>query len=210
MKNNIISSVLLGIVYRVNYLSSSGQRWEGMVNLREIFPFAYMPAGRTFWVAWWIIYVAIWVWLLWTRTKTWNEHKVNQKIIPWFWVSCMLNIIWILSTAYELYSLSVGIIILLMVTLWKILDLTQRDSTYFIRIPFGLYAWWVTMATTVIGIWQLFYTLGSPLPTTTVWMIGSLLLGICVAWWLFYRYRNLAQLTITIVALIGIGLSIFG
>ena len=213
--NRITSSILLWATLLVNYLSSSWALGENMINLREVFPFEYMPVWATFGIARGAIYLSLIIRWVWTWTKSAQQSQTLKEITPRFQISCIINILRIFATAREWYAISVLLIASLMIVLRQILKIISTSTeilkpSWIMSIPFWLYAWWVTMATTVIGIWQLFYTLGSPLPTTTVWMIGSLLLGICVAWWLFYRYRNLAQLTITIVALIGIGLSIFG
>lgn len=209
MNNNIISTILLAIVYFVNYASTSWLFGQSMVNLREIFPFAYMPVWATFGIAWWMIYLALGVRLVRTWTQHGTENKVNQKILPWFWASSWLNIAWILSTAYERYSLSVIIITLLMFTLWRILQLLPRNSSYFMRIPFGLYAWWVTMATTVVWISQLLYMqwLDMVLAPWRTWI--AVWTWVWVAWRVFYKRRNPAQLFITIVALIWVAFSVF-
>jgi len=52
MKNTLLSTILLILVYVFNYIGTTGQE-----NLSGIFPFPYMPPGWTFGVAWGTIYL---------------------------------------------------------------------------------------------------------------------------------------------------------
>jgi len=210
MQKNIVSTILLLTVYRVNYLSSSGQLWNNLMNLREIFPFEYMPSWWTFWLARGLIYLALGVRLLWSWTQKGQQNKTNQKIIPIFWTSCLLNILRITSTANEWYAISVVIITWLMLCLRYILDLIWKQNSWFLIIPFGLYAGWVTMATTLIWISQLLYSAWWSFVTANRWTAIALLLWVGTATYVYQRRRNPAQLFITGIALLGVVTSLMG
>ena len=215
MYHRIISTLLLIATLVVNYLSSSWALGENLTNLREVFPFEYMPVWATFGIARGSIYIALTVRCIRSWTTSAATSQTLKNITPRFWRSSIVNILRILATARERYAISVVLIATLMLILRQIIKIISRSTEttsprWIMSLPFGLYAWWVTMATTVIGIWQLVYTLWSDLPTTTWWMIAVIIFGISVASRLFYTYRNIGQLVITIVALIGIALSIFG
>jgi hypothetical protein len=100
----------------------------------------------------------------------------------------------------------------LMIVLWKIIQLLAHHTAALIQtIPFWLYAGWVTMATTIVGISQFVYlVINNQRPLTirrTILVIGF---GICVAWWLFWKHRNWAQVAITLVALAWVWASLLG
>jgi len=126
MTKQLLTTLLLLATYWVNYLSSSGQLGENMMRLREVFPFPYMPEGRTFAIARTAIYLALGVWCLWSWTKKGQNNETNNALLPRFWISSVLNIIRIFFTAREWYVLSVVIIVLLMVVLWKTLDISKE------------------------------------------------------------------------------------
>ncbi len=211
MLRQLLTTALLLVTYWVNYLSSSGQLGETMMNLREVFPFPYMPAGWTFGIARSAIYLALGVWCVWSWSKHWKNNEKNNTILPRFWISSVLNIFWIFATAREWYAISVIIIATLMVVLWKILWILKWSKNIRQTIPFGLYAWWITMATTIVGISQfVFVLINNQRPLTTRRTTGVIALGVCVAGWLFWKHRNWAQLLITVVALGGVAASLFG
>jgi hypothetical protein len=73
-----------------------------------------------------------------------------------------------------------------------------------IRIPFGLYAGWITMAASVVASSQFLYGFVPQLPLSLGRTVFVLVGGASLALWIFMRYRNRAQLAITLVALAGI------
>jgi tryptophan-rich sensory protein len=204
MQKNLISSILLLVVYYVNYLSSSGQLGANLMNLRDIFPFIYMPSGRTFGVAWSMIYLALGVWLIRSWTKRWQENKTNQKIIPLFRTSCLLNILRITTTANEWYAISVIIIAALMFCLWNILQHIWKQNSWFLIIPFWLYAGWVTMATTLIWLFQFIYSFWWTFVAANRRAPVAILTWLGTATYVYTKRRNPAQLFITCIALAGV------
>lgn len=217
MLRPLLTTTLLLATYWVNYLSSSGQLGKNMMHLREVFPFPYMPEGWTFGVARTAIYGMLGVRVIRSWTNQWKHNDTNNKILPRFWISSILNIVRIYATAQELYVLSVIIIALLMKVLWNILAITTTFlknkefhwGSVVTRNAFWLYTWWVTMATTIVGISQFIYlTISNQRPLTMRWTIGIVIIGTATALWLFKTYRNSSQLLITIVALVGVIMSI--
>lgn len=210
MLRPLLTTVLLLATYRVNYLSSSGQIGQTMMYLREVFPFPYMPAWWTFAVARSAIYLTLWIRCAWSRTSQWKKNETNNMLLPRFWVSSVLNIFWVFATSREWYASSVVIISALMVVLWKILWLLRSSTNIRQRIPFWLYAGWITMATTIIGSSQLVYIMiTNQRPLTTRRTILVISFGTCVAGWLFWKHRNWSQVAITLVALAWVGASLF-
>lgn len=212
MVKQLLTTLLLLATYWVNYLSSSGQLGENLMHLREVFPFPYMPAGWTFAVARSAIYLALGIRCGRSWTKNGQHNETNNKILPRFWISSVLNIIWIFFTARERYVLSVIIIASLMVVLWKIIKLLAHHKASLIQtIPFWLYAGWVTMATTIVGISQVVYiAINNQRPLTSRWTVLVIFFWATVAWRLFIKYRNRAQVAITLVALTGVMSSVLG
>ena len=214
MRTQIISTLLLVLVYIFNYLSSSGEFWADMANLAQVFPFPYMPPGWTFMIAWTSIYVALWVYLMFSWSKTWQTSKINKTISPRFWASCLLNILWITATAMERYVISVALIVWLFVLLWSMVrllsdsSLTKKESWY-IRFPFGLYYGWISLATSIIAVSQLVYQRNVELPLGQTWTIIVVGTWLLVATYSRLTWRNIWQLLISLLAFIGIASVLF-
>ena len=213
---NIISTLLLLLTYRVNYLSSNtDQLWQSLMQLDVIFPFPYMPPGWTFGWAWSIIYLTLAVYVIWSWTTAAKISPAQPDIQKWFWVTCLFNITWLITTWAEWYTLSFFVIAWLMIILGKMvaqiatypLSKTEQRT---IAVPFGLYYGWISIATTVIGIGQLVYQIDPNIPLSTPWIVRALGLGIIVTVRSFTRRQNRAQLLIALRAFAGVLTSLFG
>jgi len=185
-----------------------------MTNLSQIFPFPYMPPGWTFGIAWWVIYFSLLWYIIYLRTREWTESKVVKEISPWFWISCILNILRITSTAMERYIISVALIVWLFLVLWTILTVIKsyalnKKEEIFVKIPFWLYYGWISLATSIIAVSQFVYQRNVELPlgqTRTIVVVGTWLLVALYSW---LRRRNIGQLLISLLAFAGIASVLF-
>lgn len=214
MRTQVISTVLLILVYIFNYLSTSGQIGETQMNLANIFPFPYMPPGRTFMVAWMLIYVSLWWYLVFTWSKEWQTSQANKDIVSWFWASCILNVLRVVATAMELYVISVAIIVWLFIVLWTIVNLLadrklNTRETWLMKIPFGLYYGWISLATSIIAVSQFVYQRNVELPLGQTWTIVVVGTWLLVAVYSWLRWRNIWQLFISLLAFVGIASVLF-
>lgn len=114
------------------------------------YPSLFTPAGITFSI-WSVIYLSLlcFVVVAWKR----RSDPFIQKILPWFTVSCILNLSWILAWHYLLPGLSVLIMVALLVVLTMLFLLLQKQSfstlsdRAFVQLPFTLYLAWICVAT---------------------------------------------------------------
>ena len=215
LTRNIISTVLLLVVYVANYLSSSTDiLWASLSNLGEIFPFAYMPPGRTFGGAWWLIYLSLWIYVIWSWTQQAKDSAIQKKLQLLFRLTCLFNITWLVTTGVEQYISAFFIILGLLIILWYILTLIKttdltKTQIRTIAVPFGLYYGWVSIATSVLWISQVVYQFNTWIPLTTwrtVWVIA---LWVIITIRSFSKRRNRAQLLIAIRAFTGVAVSLF-
>ncbi len=215
MRNNTItSSILLILVYIFNYLSTSWTIGESMTNLAQIFPFPYMPPGWTFGLAWGSIYLALLAYLVYIWTREWSASPLVKEISPRFWISCVLNILRIVSTSMEWYVISVALIVWLFLVLWTILNIIHESAVtkkeeIFVKIPFWLYYGWISLATTIVATSQLVYQRNVELPLGDTRTIVVVWTGLLVALYSWLRRKNLGQLVISLVAFAGIASVLF-
>jgi hypothetical protein len=125
--------------------------------LSKEYPNLFVPAGYTFSI-WGVIYLLLILWCfyqLWYSLKKSKVSLLGQRLVGyWFLASCILNIAWIFSWHYELPTLALGIMILLLLTLiriYKSLGIGIRETShlerFFMHLPFSIYLGWISVAT---------------------------------------------------------------
>ena len=133
----------------VNVLSDllpiNGQTTAEISNRIEVL---FTPAGYVFSI-WIVIYIALALWLV-LQFKNVKMKKINTKIGVFFIASCFFSIGWLLSWHYELFIVSVAMMVLLLISLILIYLQYKNDETAFSRrFPFSLYLSWISVATIV-------------------------------------------------------------
>jgi hypothetical protein len=107
-------------------------------------PILFVPAGYVFSI-WGLIYLGL---LFYAFYIFKDFQKEDQKIFPWFLLSTISNIAWIILWHYEKTAISVIPMILLLSSLIAIYLITDKDKYIKLkRIPFQIYLGWVSVAT---------------------------------------------------------------
>lgn len=110
-----------------------------------MYPTLITPAGITF-AIWGLIYTLVGVWVISSIFAKVNSGAV--EIGPYFIIVCALDIAWIFTWHYQLITLSLVIIVLLMLALLKIYSIT-RESGVIARTTFSIFYAWITVATII-------------------------------------------------------------
>jgi len=116
----------------------------------------FAPTGLTF-AIWGVIYVLLGLYVLYQYglfrdSKMPGSELVFEKIGPAFILSSIANTIWIFAWHYDLILVSMGLMILILLSLIVIseklvkMNLNMREK-FFIRLPFSIYFGWITVAT---------------------------------------------------------------
>lgn len=146
----IINTVFLVAVLVVNALANilpingynTGQ-------LSAFYPNKFVPAGFTF-AIWGVIYTLLLIWVgyfLYPQKSKSIEYD-NYKIGPWFLLTCIFNIAWILAWHYLQIGLSLFIMLALLCSLIIIYrDLIKREIPWIIKLPISVYLGWICVAT---------------------------------------------------------------
>jgi len=197
-RTNALSTLFLLIVLFINYTLGQ-QLW----NLDQIFPFAIMPPGITFAIAWSTIYLwlilAIWSW--WSKRVNWNKQRAEVSHL--FWISCIFNIWRIVITSFQEYGLSVailwGLCYILFILLRNIKE--EQKSLHAPRtttLPLSLYLGRISTAFSIIGISQLVHLwFGPEVSLSLSWTLSAL------AVWVIFISTIIAK-TYTTVAILPI------
>jgi hypothetical protein len=138
-----------------NYLPINGYN-TGQVS--AFYPNKFVPDGFTF-----AIWSLIYLWLLIftgyvTKVLLWLpaiDHRYRRivSILPLFWLTCILNALWILSWHYLQVGLSVIIMVALLATLFgiylrikKMAAHPRKQDHFLVEVPFLIYFGWISVA----------------------------------------------------------------
>lgn len=212
---NIVAYILTVFV---NFLSSAlplNGRTAGEIS--DSLPSYFTPAGYAF-AIWGLIYLSLGAFVVYQALPSQRHNPHIQRIGPLFVLASLANIAWIFSWHYELYALS----ILLMVSLLAVLLVTYvrlgiglrdeeraqpltRADKLLIDFPLSIYFAWINVATVaniasvaaVLG-WNGF---GIPGPT---WAVIMMLVAAAIGSALLVKHANFAYAGVFVWALMAI------
>jgi hypothetical protein len=115
--------------------------------LSALYPNRFVPAGFTFGI-WGLIYLSLLGFVV--HQFRAGGRPLAKAIGIWFFLSCVANASWILAWHYRMPLLSLGVMLLLLLTLIQIYRRVQafewRDH-WLGKLPFQLYLAWISVAT---------------------------------------------------------------
>jgi hypothetical protein len=182
--NLIAFIVMVGVNALANILPFNGMT-TGAVS--DSYPNLFAPAGFTF-AIWGVIYVMLGAFVFYgfRGFDHGSLRLVYKRISMAFIFSSLVNALWIACWHYRLIPLSMLLMILILLSLIYITHLLKGlrlslDETRYVRIPFGIYFGWITVAT-IANMTSMFVSLGwhgSPF-SEEIWMILMLLIGLAI------------------------------
>ena len=123
--------------------------------ISDALPSYFTPAGYTF-AIWGLIYTALIAFAIYQARPVERKRPFLAKIGWLFVISSIANSAWIAAWHFGYYTLSVGLMLILLVSLIGIylrLNIGRRDASLswqdklFYQVPFSLYLGWITVAT---------------------------------------------------------------
>ncbi|MFJ7929673.1 TspO/MBR family protein [Peribacillus sp. NPDC096448] len=130
--------------FLANFLPLNGQTSGKISDKLDVL---FTPAGYVFSI-WGLIYFLLAIWVFRQFLSKYQNSPAYKASFPWFALSCVLNVAWLLAWHYEHLLLSVFIIIALLVTLMIIYTSIKKvGHTTFDLFPFSVYTGWVSVAT---------------------------------------------------------------
>jgi hypothetical protein len=154
---SICNAAALIVTIFINYLSNTGiVNNNTMKDVSDRYQNHFTPAGYAFSI-WGLIYLALLAFVIYGLAGTFKKKSTDTGFVTqidwWFVISCMANCFWIFAWLYDYTGLSVLIMIILLVALFRIVIVTnvkRERSTFkkslFVWLPFSLYSGWITVA----------------------------------------------------------------
>jgi hypothetical protein len=201
--------VMITINILANALPINGQNTGEISDLFQVF---FVPAGYVFSI-WGLIYIGLLAFAVYQALPAQRENPRLRKIGYWFALSCLANSIWIFMWHYNLFPLSLVVMLVLLAALLVIylrLDIGRTRVTtverWCVDIPFSVYLGWITVAT-VANVTDVLYDLGwngfgiAPETWAVIMLIIAAGLGVAMA----VTRRDVAYLLVLVWAFAGIG-----
>lgn len=172
----------------------------------------FVPAGYVFSI-WGLIYLALLGFTVYQAMPSQRENPRLRRIGYLFALSSLANLGWIFLWHYNLFPLTLVVMLGLLACLIAIylrLDIVRAPVStaerWLINVPFSIYLGWITVAT-IANATDLLYYLGwngfgiDP----QVWAIAMLAAGVVIAAWIARARRDIAYLLVLVWAFAGIG-----
>ena len=174
----------------------------------DMYPSLFTPAGITFSI-WSVIYLSLIGFLVYAWMRR-DEAWIN-RILPWFVLTCVFNISWILVWHFLLPGTSVLIMLMLLGTLLKIfliireIQLKNWMENLFVSLPFTLYLAWICVATIAnISAFLISVNWTGGAVSAEVWTIGMMAVAAMLATKVVIDYGTPAFIVVVMWALLGI------
>jgi hypothetical protein len=223
----------------MNYLAVSlplGGNTTG--ELSDMYPNLFTPAGFTFSI-WGVIYTALLVYIVFQARSLFKgkpalADNVIEEVAPWFLLSCVCNMLWIVLWHYQFIMYSVVVMLGILYSLIQVVARIYRNERMgglykklFFKIPFGLYLGWILVATVAnvttllvdigwdgFGFSELFWTIIMIVTATFIAAfaaskLNNIFIGLSVIWALFgivsKRFDRIEVEPFEVLPYLGIG-----
>lgn len=180
----------------------------------DAYPNLFAPTGITF-AIWALIYLLLAAYMLYLfgmfhDAQRDSNQRSFQQISVYFSLSSVANALWLFSWHYDILSLSMLLMIVILLCLIKINQLTSKmklsfKEKFFVRLPFSIYFGWITIATianaTILLIswgWDGFGLAQS------AWAVIIIIVGTIIGSAVIYKHKDTAYGLVLIWAYIGI------
>lgn len=184
-----LNLLFFGLMILVNYLANAlplNNKTTGQLSAE--YPNLFVPAGITFSI-WGVIYLLLLVVLL----GQWSaQSRVWTTQMSWlFWLSCVLNALWIVVWHYQWTGFSVVVMLALLVVLVLInLELSPLPVV-FLKLVFGVYLGWICIATIAnVTAWLVSVSWGAWGLSEVFWVIAMIAIGAFISMWAMQVLRN--------------------
>ncbi len=183
--------------------------------ISDSLPNLFTPAGFIFSI-WGLIYIMLLAFSVYQLVavfmKDEKKSEFHDKISLYFLIASAANCFWILAWHYELFPLSLVLMLILFASLLIIylrLGIGEAGQSnlekYFVHLPFSIYLGWITVAT-IANITALLVSIGwkgfglNP----QIWTVAVIIVAVLISAGMLFRKKDIYYNFVIIWALIGI------
>lgn len=213
---NIVALVLVLIM---NGLSQAPDLFPNTVGqLGESRAIFFLPAGYVFSI-WGVIYIGLIGFAIYQVRRVGVENEVPQRVGPWFIISSIGNITWLVLFLYDqvwLSTVAMLVILFSLIMIYLRLGIGRRavgwQERWAVHIPFSIYLGWISVAT-VANFSAALYV--SDQVTTflginaDIWAVVMMAVAGVLAAAMLLTRRDIAYALVVVWALVGINVRPF-
>ena len=180
--------------------------------ISDRFKVYFVPAGYVFSI-WGLIYLGLIAFTIYQALPAQRDNPRLRTTGWWVVLSGLANITWILLWHYEVFPLTILVMLILLASLIIVyLRLgigrtnVSKTETWLVRVPFSIYLGWITVATVANATSLLDYLKWSVIgiaPET--WMVVILAAVLAISVLMSFTRRDVAYTLVLLWALAGIG-----
>lgn len=182
--------ITIGVNILANALPINGQNTG---DISDLFLVYFVPAGYVFSI-WGVIYTGLIAYSIFQALPSQRSNRTLVAIAPWYLLSAAANSVWIFCWHYNLFPLSLVLMLVLLASLIMIYRRLSADAQpasraelWAVRVPFSIYLGWVCVATIANA-------------TSVLYLTGWNLLGISEPMW--------AVIMLVVATVLGLAFSI--
>jgi hypothetical protein len=180
--------------------------------ISDRFDVFFVPAAYVFSI-WGLIYLGLIAYAVYQALPAQRENpRLNRIAVP-FLLGTLGNVAWLFLWHYEIFTLTVlamGLLLLSLISVYLRLEIgrtsVSRAENWFVRVPFSIYLGWVTVATiaNVTSLLDYLQWGGWGLSEQT-WTAIMLAAGLLITGAVAFTRRDLAYVLVIVWAFAGIG-----
>lgn len=176
-----------------------------------------VPAPYAF-AVWAPIYIGLIVFPIYQLIKNRNDHPAWVELRGWYAANVVANGLWLAASSYDWQWVTVGIIIFMLVSLFRINQLLESieaagaEITYWLeRFVFSIYFAWITLATVLnVASALTFYDWDGFGVSAVTWTIIMVAIAALIAGYTSRRYRDVAYAGVVVWAFVALALKHWG
>lgn len=206
--NLVVTLITLAVNGLANALPINGKT-TGAIS--DQFPVLFVPAGCVF-AIWGVIYLGLIAFAVYQLLPAQADNARLKRIGWWFAIGSLANAAWILFWHYEIFPVTLVLMLTLLVSLLIIYtrlskgrNEASRAERWMVDLPFSIYLGWITVAT-VANAADVLYSLGwngAPL-SPQLWTVVMLLVATALAVLMGLRHFDIAYVAVIVWAFVGI------
>jgi hypothetical protein len=181
--------------------------------ISDRFKVYFVPAGYVFSI-WGLIYLGLIAFAIFQALPAQRANPRMRATGWWVVLSGLANIAWILLWHYEIFPLTILVMLILLASLIVVylrLGIGRakvlKAETWLVRVPFSVYLGWITVATVANATSLLDYLKWNAFGIATeIWMVIILAAVLVISTLMSYTRRDVAYTLVILWALAGIGL----
>ena len=170
---------------------------QTMTEISAKYTSLFTPAGFTFSI-WGVIYLFLLIFVVWQALPAQRSNGKVARISTYFKINCLANALWIVVWHYDLLTISLlvmNVILLTLVLIYRTLVI-EIDTAPFVEhlalyLPFSLYTGWITVATVAnASVLQTGNGWDDLLLTSLQWTLVKLALAGAIGTTIIVKYRD--------------------